>query len=656
MPLASPPPVCGVRHTGGSSCTVPTVSVAGVIPAREWGPGSERVRLSSGLLGPISNGIMTSVGLGCHCSVRVLSAAVCLVLATTPITRAQSGQNQSELASEAGDTWFVDRTAAVGLDFLHFNGMSGEFYLSEMMGAGAALFDFDNDGDLDLYLVQGQMLGLGKTLEDALFPLPPGQPLKDRLYRNDLERQPDGTQLVRFTDVTEASGLSQGSYGMGVATGDVDNDGWVDLYRTQLGPNQLFRNNGDGTFRDVSAPTGTDDPRWSVSASFLDIDRDGWLDLYVGNYVDHRLDDALECFSRTGEKDYCGPQRYTAVPDRLYRNRGDGTFVDVTAEAGVTSEYGPALGVVAADFNMDGWVDVYVANDGEPNQLWINQQDGRFENGALLAGVALNNNGSAEASMGLDAADFDADGDDDLFMTHITTETNTLYINNGFGLFDDRSARVGLGPTSLAYTGFGTGWIDIDNDGWLDLVIANGAVKTEEALVRANDPYPLHQRNQLYANLGNGRFEEASERGGSVFARSEVSRGAAFGDVDNDGDIDVVMTNNNGPARFLMNVIGQRNRWVGFRLVGGSVERDMLGAKLGVFRDEGPVLWRRARADGSYASANDPRVVVGLGATAAVDHVQVVWPSGLAEEWTDVRIDQWTTLREGTGRAITLSQ
>lgn len=601
---------------------------------------------------------MVFVHLPCRRRPSGLSTIVGLLLclALPGGANGRSEPRQSEAAHSGVDTWFTDQTAAVGLDFVHFNGMSGEFYLSEMMGAGAALFDFDNDGDLDLYLVQGQMLGSGKTLAQALIAPPAGVALRDHLYRNDLELHPDGTHSMHFTDVTETSGLSGGSYGMGVATGDIDNDGWVDLYRTQLGPNQLFRNNGDGTFSDVSGRTGTNDPRWSVSASFLDIDRDGWLDLYVGNYVDHRLDDALECFSRTGEQDYCGPQRYTAMPDRLYRNRGDGTFVDVTVESRVASDYGPALGVVATDFNGDGWVDVYVANDGEPNQLWINQQNGRFENGALLAGVALNGNGSAEASMGLDAADFDADGDDDLFMTHITTETNTLYINNGVGLFDDRSARVGLGPTSLAYTGFGTGWIDVDNDGWLDLMIANGAVKTEEALVRVNDPYPLHQRNQMYANLGNGRFEEISDRAGSVFELSEVSRGAAFGDVDNDGDIDVVLTNNNGPARLLINEVGHRNRWVGLRLIGGLDGRDMLGAKVGVFRDAGPILWRRVRADGSYASAHDPRVVVGLGETASVDRVQVVWPSGRVEEWTGVPVDQWTTLREGTGQASVASR
>ena len=265
---------------------------------------------------------------------------------------------------------------------------------------------------------------------------------------------------------------------MGVAVGDVDNDGRVDLYRTALGPNQLFRNNGDGTFTDVTGQAGVGDPRWSVSASFTDLDRDGWLDLYVGNYLDHRVDAPQpECFTRTGEPDYCGPSAYASVPDRLYRNRGDGTFVDVTAVAGVAREYGAALGVAAFDADGDGWTDVYVANDGEPNQLWMNHGNGTFTNGALLAGAALNDSGRTEGSMGVDAGDFDGDGDDDLFMTHLTRETNTLYVNDGLGLFEDRTATIGLGAPSLVYTGFGTAWLDFDNDGWLDLLAVNGAVQ-----------------------------------------------------------------------------------------------------------------------------------------------------------------------------------
>ena len=561
-----------------------------------------------------------------------------------------SDARSNRSTGRSDEPWFTDRTEQAGIDFEHVNGMSGEFYFVEMMGPGAALFDFDNDGDLDVYLIQGQPLAPRAPGDPAVASRRDPSGLTDRLYRNDLEIHADGTRTLRFTDVTEASGLAKRSYGMGVATGDIDNDGWVDLYRTRLGVNQLFRNNGDGTFADITERSGTGDPSWGVSASFADIDRDGWLDLYVGNYVEYSIDDEIPCFTRTGEQDYCAPKTYPAAPDRLYRNQGDGTFADVTATSGVGRQSGPALGVLAADLSADGWVDIYVANDGEPNQLWVNQKDGSFENGALLAGVAVNGAGSAEASMGVDAGDFDGDGDDDLFMTHVAAQTNTLFTNSGVGFFEDRSAMVGLGAPSLSYTGFGTAWADVDNDGWLDLLVANGAVRVIEALARADDPFPLHQRNQLFRNLGDGRFDDVSSQAGGVFELSEVSRGAAFGDVDNDGDIDVLVANNNGPARLLINDVGHRNRWMGLRLVGGPGPRDMLGARVGVFRVEGPVLWRRARADGSYASANDPRVVVGLGTADTVTRVRVVWPTGLVEEWTDVRVDRWTTLTEGTGQ------
>jgi hypothetical protein len=551
----------------------------------------------------------------------------------------------------AGEAWFTDEAKKAGIDFVHFNGMSGDFLIGEIMGAGGAFVDFDNDGDLDVYLVQGGTLGKGPPL----LPVP-GAPLTDRLYRNDLVVRADGTRTLRFTDVTEGSGLVGRSYGMGVATGDFDNDGRVDLYRTAFGPDQLFRNTGSGTFTDVTDRAGVNNPHWSVSASFVDIDRDGWLDLVVGNYLDHRIDDGVRCTTRTGRRDYCGPRSYASVPDRLYRNRRDGTFVDVSVEAGVSREYGPTLGVVAADVNADGWPDVYVANDGEPNLLWMNEQNGRrFRNTALLAGAALNNLGSTEGSMGVDAGDFDNDGDEDLFVTNLPGETNTLYVNDGAGLFEDRTTAAGLAIPSLPYTGFGTAWFDFDNDGWLDLLVANGAVRIVEGLAGGTDPLPLRERNQLFRNLGPGAlaggsarrpnwrgFEEVTSRAGAVFELSEVSRGAAFGDVDNDGDVDVLIANNNGPARLLINHVGQRSRWVGLRLVGNSGQ-DMLGARVGVFRDKGPPLWRRARADGSYASANDPRVLVGLG-DAAVRRVRVIWPSGRVEDWTDVAAGRWITL------------
>ena len=331
--------------------------------------------------------------------------------------------------------------------------MSGKFYYPEIIGSGAAMFDMDNDGDLDVFLVQYQ-----------------GQ---SRLFRNDLS----GGKLS-FTDVTEKSGIVSRGGGMGVAAGDFNNDGCVDLYLTNRGPNQLFRNNCDGTFTDVSAQSRTAgaDSKWSVSAAFLDYDRDGWLDLFVGNYLNWSEAASTPCFGPSGRPDYCSPNTYQPQQSRLYHNNHDGTFTDVTAAAGLAVDFGPALGVTTADFNGDGWIDFYVANDGQPNQLWINQHDGTFKNVGLLSGTALSAHGKAKAGMGVDAGDIDNDGDEDLLVTDLTGEGNDLYVNNGSGLFEEQSARSGLGPASRAYTGFGAAWFDIDNDGWLDTLIVNGAV------------------------------------------------------------------------------------------------------------------------------------------------------------------------------------
>jgi enediyne biosynthesis protein E4 len=562
--------------------------------------------------------------------------------------------------------WFVDRAEETGLRFVHFNGMSGQWYYPEHLAPGVAMFDYDNDGDLDIFLVQGQMLGEGT----ALFPPQGPLPLEGRLFRNDLTVNADGTRTLRFTDVTDASGIRARGYGMGVATGDFNNDGCVDLYVTNLGRNQMFQNNCDGTFTDVSRQSGTDDPSWSVSASFLDFDRDGWLDLFVGNYLDYSINRNTRCFSPSGRPDYCSPNVYRAQPSRLYHNNRDGTFTDVTVAAGLAREFGPALGVATADFNGDGWIDIYVANDGQENQLWINQRDGTFKNTGLLSGSALSADGKPKASMGVDAGDFDNDGDEDLFMTELRGEGSNLFVNDGSGVFEERGTRSGLGPLSLAYTGFGTAWFDFDNDGWLDLLTVNGAVQTIEALARTNDPFPLHQRKQLFRNLGNGRFEEVTDRAGAVFQLSEVGRGAAFGDIDNDGDVDVLVANNNGRVRLLINELGGRQHWLGLRLVGTQAPRDMLGARVEIMRtnraDGAPAtLWRRARADGSYASANDPRVLVGLGGSAEPVTVRVWWPSGRPgdpgnpgnnensakpEEWTNVGVDRYTTLKEGSGK------
>jgi hypothetical protein len=549
----------------------------------------------------------------------------------------------------AGGPIFVDVARQSGIDFEHFNGMVGNFTIAEITGQGCGFVDIDNDGDLDVYLVQGALLGtdMGK----AIFPWKRKEPPTDRLFRNDLTVRSDGTRVLRFTDITDASGIRAGGYGMGVAAGDYDNDGFVDLYVTNLGGNQLYHNNGDGTFSDVTAAAGADDPRWSTCAAFVDYDRDGDLDLFVSNYVNFEEDPKRACYQTSSARDFCGPDAYDPVPDRLLQNQGDGTFKDVTMAAGLHEEFGAGFGVVAADLDRDGWIDLYVANDGDPNQLWINDGDGTFHNEALWAGAAVNGMGAAEASMGVDADDFDGDGDDDIFITHIMEETNTLYVNDGSGLFEDRTSAAGLGSISIGKTGFGTGWFDYDNDGWLDLIILNGAVRVIPERARAGDAYPLGQPNHLLRNMNGRSFSLRSDDAGESFSLIEVSRGAGFGDVDNDGDTDVLVANNNGPARLLINQVGSDNRWIGLRLVAANAPRDALGAKVAVRLGDGRTLWRRVRSDGSFCSARDPRVLVGLGANASVDSVRVLWPDGDAETWPAPPANRYSTLRQGTAPA-----
>jgi len=545
---------------------------------------------------------------------------------------------------------FEDLAAEAGLKFEYFNGMSGEFYFVENIGGGVALFDYDNDGDLDVYLTQGTMLGTSKTHADALYPPPEGLELNDRLFRNDLVVDKDGTRRLRFTDVTREAGLDVRDYGMGVAAADYDNDGNTDLFVTNYGQNRLLRNLGDGKFADVTASAGLEGESWGVSAAFLDYDRDGHLDLYIGNYVEFDPEKNKPCFALNGARDYCAPQFYEALDDRLYHNRGDGSFEDATVSAGIDKATSPGLGVIAADFNGDGWTDIYVANDGRPNLMWVNQKDGTFKDDAFLAGVAVNMEGAPEASMGVDAADFDGDGDEDLFMTHLLGETNTIYVNDGQGWFEDRTPATGLGAPSKGFTSFGTIWFDYDNDGWLDLFIANGEVRVMPILARSGDTYPLHQPNQLFRSLGTGKFEEVTESAGEVFGLSEVSRGAAMGDIDNDGDIDIVVANSNGPVRLLINKVGNGNPWIGFRLL-DTRGRDAIGAKIEVTRKQSKPLHRRVRTDGSYASANSPRVLVGLGEDPAIERVIVRWPSGRTETWRGLDPGRFHTLTEGGGQA-----
>lgn len=577
-----------------------------------------------------------------HALLNGLVAGLTLLL--IPCVQARdASSHQVELFSEMAE--------AIGIDFVHFNGMSGELYYPEVVGPGGALFDYDQDGDLDVYLIQGRMLDPKKMPSDAIFPPRPDQPLTDRLYRNELVVHKDGSRSFRFRDVTPMSGIVDGDYGIGVSTGDIDNDGWIDLYVMNYGPNRLLRNNGDGTFKDITDQAGVGDPRMSVSGAFVDFDRDGFQDLYVVNHVSFSIDQHESCSARLREREYCATRMYTPVPDRLYRNRGDGTFEDVSASSRIGHVAYPGLGIITADLNSDGWVDFYVANDGTANQLWINQRDGTFQDEALLAGAAVNMEGAAEASMGVDAADFDGDGDEDLFITHDFEETNTVYVNDGQGWFEDRTLVTGLAAPSKGYTAFGTAWFDYDNDGWLDIFIANGDVRSTPDRASTNDLYPLDQPNQLFTNAGHGRFIEVSQRAGAAFTRAEVSRGAAFGDVDNDGDVDILIANNSGRARLLINNVGNRKHWLGLRLV-NEMNQDAHTARVVVHRKDAPPLWRRVRTDGSYASANDPRIVIGLGDNPALRSVRVYWESGGVEEWTSVAVDCYTTLQQGSGKAL----
>lgn len=544
-----------------------------------------------------------------------------------------------------------------GLDFVYFNGMVGERYYNEMVGGGAALFDADADGDLDVFFVQGEMLGTD-DVSAAVFPPAHPLPLTDRLYRND-----SAEGELRFTDVTEGAGLG-GGYGMGVAAGDVNGDGLTDLYVTRWGSNQLLLSNGDGTFRDVTAAAGVEDPRWSISATFADLDVDGHLDLYVANYVEYSLAGHKRCRSATGAIDYCGPHSFPPVSDSLFRNLGPGPdgvprFEEVSADAGVGAP-GPSLGVVAADLDADGRLDLYVANDGAANWLWLNRsQEGRlrFEEAGLLSGTAFNKDGHAEAGMGVDAGDADNDGDDDLFLAHLTQETNTFYANLGGGQFADATVSTGLGAASFEATGFGTGFFDFDNDGWLDVAVANGAVKVIEEQLRRGDPYPIHQTNQLFRNLGLGEGEpalpvyaEVTECAGPAFERSEVSRGLSYGDVDDDGDTDILVVNSAGPARLLLNRIGSEVPWLGFRVLLPN-GRPALGARVELVRRGAPSLHRRVRADGSYVSAHDPRLLFGLGGGDDVVEARVRWPDGTRERFPlpDGTLRTYLDLVAGTG-------
>lgn len=535
----------------------------------------------------------------------------------------------------AGSHWFTEVAAEAGLDFVHTTGATGAYSFPEIAASGCGLFDYDGDGDLDVYAVQAHRLDVA------------GPGGANRLYRNDLSAGPDGVPRLRFVDVTEPSGLGDRGYGMGAAVCDYDNDGDLDLYATNFGPNALYRNDGDAGFTDVSATAIPPEDRWSTSAAFVDYDRDGDADLVVVNYVNFSVREDKICHSDSGRRDYCGPSSFDPVSDRLFRNNGDGTFSDATTEAGLDLAWGSGLGVVCADFNGDAWPDMYVANDGNANQLWINRRDGTFGDEALIAGAAYNADGRPEAGMGVTAADFDLDGDQDIFLSHLLGEHNTLLVNDGRGFFEDRSDSFGVSSPSVPRTGFGARWADFDGDGLLDLLVANGGVKIveEEAL----DPYPYGNPNLLMRNLGPPDFTFAPVADPSI-ERIETSRGAAFGDIDNDGDIDVLISTSNGPLRLLRNDVGSSRPWLSLRLAGARSNRSAIGATVTLLRPGRPSLIRRVHADGSYCSFSDLRVHLAL-ETEAPATVEVEWPGGLRETFAGLSPRRHHLLLEGTGAA-----
>jgi hypothetical protein len=538
----------------------------------------------------------------------------------------------------AGPPWFVDVTEESGLRFVHDAGpVDGRYFMPQIMGSGAALFDFNNDGLLDVLLLQNG--GPGGA--------------KNQLYQ--------GLPGGRFQDISAGSGLDFAGHCMGVAVGDVNNDGLPDVLVTEFRGVRLFLNRGGGKFTDVTKEAGLPSLAWGMSAAFLDYDRDGWLDLVVVNYVDY--DPPGPCETAKGP-DYCHPRRYRATATRLFRNLGRGLaaapsptpsvppvrFEDVTDRSGLGAVIGPGLGVVCADFDGDGWPDVFVANDGEPNRLWVNRRDGTFKEEALQRGVALNERGQSEAGMGVALGDVDGDGLFDLFVTHLSDETHALWKQGPRGAFQDRTAAAGLTRSRWRGTGFGAVLADFDHDGALDLAFVNGRVTRGAMLNQALGPHwgLYAERNQLFANEGDGHFRDVSPQNGALCGTANVARGLAWGDVDGDGAVDLLVTTVGGPARLYRNVAPKRGHWLLVRAVDPALKRDACGAEVRV-RAGGRSFLRVIGPAASYLCSGDVRAHFGLGPAERVEGIEVVWPDGTRETFEGRPADQAVTLEKGKG-------
>ncbi len=541
---------------------------------------------------------------------------------------------------------FVDVTASSGIDFRHVHGGTGRKYFVETMGSGVAFLDYNNDGRLDVFAVNGG------TLPGYSGPRP-----RNRLYRN--------AGGGAFSDVTRVAGVGETAYGMGICAGDVDNDSYVDLYVTCYGPNSLFHNNGDGTFRDVARTAGVSgDSTWSVGCAFLDYDADGFLDLYVANYVAYSISSSetgLRPYAShaanlsEGARFYPHPDNFKGVPDRLYRNNGDGTFTDVTDRSGVFNPDGKGMGMACGDADGDGNVDIFVANDMTPNFLYLNRGDGSFVERGLLSGVAYSGAGDLQSSMGADFGDFNRDGRMDLAVTNFRLEGGGLFRNEGGGLFTDISSISGIRTPTIPHVGWGAGFLDYDNDGWSDVLMVHGHVLDNAD--RVGSVY--RQPAILFRNAGGGRFDDVTREAEDDLSAPVAGRGAAFGDYDNDGDVDVFVLTVNGAARLLRNEVGNRNRWLRVKLVGAAREHSQesggvarlsnrigIGARVTVWTG-GRQQVREVQSGSSYLSQNDFRLHFGLGRSTTVDSVTIRWPGGTVDRIGSSAVDREIIVREG---------
>jgi hypothetical protein len=525
---------------------------------------------------------------------------------------------------------FTDITAASKLLFTHHSGATGKKYLPETIGAGAAFLDYDNDGWPDVYLVNST------SWPGSNGPRPTGA-----LFHNNH----DGT----FTDVTKAAGLAQSFYGIGVAAADYDNDGLTDLYVVGWGGNHLYKNMGGGKFMDVTAKAGVGGGGFGTSAAFVDYDRDGKLDIFVANYVDWSPAKDLNCTLDGKNKSYCTPESYKGQSPILYHNRGDGTFEDVTLKAGIKTPNAKALGIAVFDYDGDGWPDLFLANDTQPNNLYHNLKNGTFADVGTTAGIAFNEAGVARAGMGVDAADYDGSGRPSLIIGNFSNEMMALYHNEGNGLFIDEAPTSTLGRESLLTLTFGCFFFDYDLDGLLDVFAANGHVADDISSVQPKVTYaePPH----LFRNLGQKKFESVSDKVGPDFQKAVVARGAAYADIDNDGDLDLLITVNNGPARLLRNDGGNKNKWLRVRTEGTTSNRDGIGAKVIVTLPSGQKLSSTVKSGSSFASQSELTLTFGLGTQTKASKVDVFWPSGKTDLLTDVAANQTITVREGQGIA-----